>query len=1369
MLLRARLIFLSFLIVSLIRGQQSQNVFGHHNINDGLSQASVYAICQDSLGYMWFGTLDGLNKYDGYCYRKYRYNHKDTNSISDNITSVLYIDHDKDLWVGTFSKGLCKYSYTQDNFERFSYMPGCDNCLNHNTIRAIIQDKNGYLWIGSNNGLNRYDKKLKKFENFNAQLPEVNNKAIVIYAMQVDKNNVLWLGTSEGLMKYNPLKKKFEFVPLLGGSALGIIQSMAFDRDNHLWLAANNGIYSINVASFEISDYTENIAKFSSQKDISVNYVLMDGDENLWFGTNDFGIIYYKPYINHWQSFRHQAYNPKSLSNDRIWSIYEDKNKKIWFGTDVGGVDCYNPNKIFFEHYYKNPFYLNSLNDNNIWAFCEDSKGNLYIGTDMGGLNIYNTNTNSFSYLRAGKGKHDLISNYVRCLLLDANGNIWIGTNKGVDVLLKNGVVKHFVHDTKNNKSLACNNTKVIYEDSKKNIWIGTEIGLSCYHSTRDNFENFYIFPRDTMAVSNNRFWALHESSDGNLWVGTCGNGLYKLNLQTHRFEDYYTQLKKKNQYLNNIIRSIYEDSFGILWIGTSYGLVRFNTKTIEIKCYYEENGLPNNLIYGILPDNNNNLWISTNNGLSKFNISSEQFKNYTIIDGLQNNEFNQGAYYKSNSGKMYFGGVNGFNVFYPEKIETQVVYPKVVITDFKLFNKSLVPAKGQILETHISITNTIKISHKDNVISIDFSALNFSNPEHNYYYYKLEGFDKEWVYSGNKNTVTYTNLNPQKYIFKVKCSNNNLVWGNDFTALHITVTPPFYKTLWFLILVILFIAFVIVFYFRLRLLLLKKRNKMLTELVELRTIEISTQNSKILAQNEEITVQKSKIENQLHELKKAYSELEKLSFIASRTDNAVIICNSKGVIEWTNQAFRKFYSNYKMDLDKLLGINIKEFYSSSEINVLIDKCIKNRETVSFSSTLTAKHKDTKYIQTTLTYVYNENLNYSNIIAVASDYTQIKQTLDELSTAREAAEADRTKMDFLANMSHEIRTPLNAILGFTDLLKAEISTAKSKEYLNIISDNAYALLKLITDILEIAKTDINKTSFALSPINIVDLVKEIISIYQIELLRKQLQIDISKPNDFPEWVAFDNSRLRQILLNILGNAIKFTEKGKIVVRLEIISVDKEFGSADILIEITDSGVGMNAEMQSQIFGLFQQADTGIDRKYDGLGIGLSVTKKLIDVLGGTISIESEQGRGTKVFIGFKNVSIIDNYKKEIDTAETSNKEIPNPNGKNQLYTLLSSDVSDVNINFNKNQLDVLLQYIDDNLIEELMYIRKSAKINQIKSFASKITDNPIFDDLVMMKNLGKQLHIEAESFNVRNINLILDKINEIILFIKTIP
>lgn len=1368
MLQVSRLFFFLFFCVSLVWGQQNQGVFKHHTIKDGLSQTTVYAICQDSLGYMWFGTLDGLNKYDGYRYKVYRYNHKDSNSISDNITSVLFADNNMDIWIGTFSKGLSKYNYEKDNFENYIYSQACTNCPNSNTIRTINQDAEGYLWIGSNNGLNRYDKIKKQFENYNHLLPESKQHAAVIYSIVFDKNQTMWLGTNKGLMKLNKITNKFEIISVNANAQVANVKGLVFDKQDQLWMATSKGIWALNSLTYESINFVDKIANNVYLKNVYTNCVFLDSEDNLWFGTDEKGAIQYIPYKNQWMVYQHEPYNPKSIGNKRIWGVFEDRNKKLWFGTDIAGADSYNPHEVFFDHYFKHPLQANNLNDNNIWAFCDDDEGNVYIGTDAGGLNIYNAQNNTFAYLRAGTGSKAIASDYVRCLLHDDAGNIWIGTNKGLNVLTKGGNIKHYKYIKNNPNSLSCDKPRIIYQDSKKNIWIGSEIGLSRYNPVKDNFDKFFIHKQDTQVVNNNRIWALAESSDGHLWVGTCGEGLYKLNLITFKFEDYYYSLNSDNSCLNEIVRCIYEDKNQNVWLATSYGLARINPKTKDVKCYYEDNGLPNNLVYGILPDNSGNLWLSTNYGISKFNTTSEQFKNYTVIDGLQNNEFNQGAYYKGKSGKMYFGGINGFNAFYPEKIETQIAYPKVVITDFKIFNKSVVIGESKVLSKHISLTDATQISYKENVISIEFSALNFSNPEHNYYYYKLEGFDKDWVYAGNSNSVTYTNLDPKKYTFKVKCSNNNLVWGDNYTALQIIITPPFYKTYWFLLIIVLLIVLAIVFYIRIRLYLLKKRNKILTRLVEIRTIEISEQSDKIFEQKEEISAQKDKIEEQLNKLKNAYSELEKLSFVASKTDNAVIICSSNGKIEWTNQAFKKFYNDYILDLDKYVGKSIKELYQSSEIEKLIERCIANGETVSFSTTLSARNKDTKYIQTTLTYVYNENLDYSNIIAVASDYTQIKQTLDELNFTREAAAADRTKMDFLANMSHEIRTPLNAILGFADLLKEEVKNTKSKEYLSIISNNAYSLLKLITDILEIAKTDITKTSFALSPVNISEMIGEIIGIYQIELLRKQVNVDIEKSVDFPEWSAFDNSRLRQILLNVLGNAIKFTDKGKILVKLSVIAVNKEFGSVDMLLEIIDSGVGINAEMKSKIFGLFQQAETGISRKYEGVGIGLSVTKKLIDVLGGHIHIESEINKGTTVTLIFKNVGIIENFKNDMGTGEMLHDTKHEIESKNQFYKLLSMDISDVLINFNRNSQGALLQHIDDKIIDELMYIRKSAKINQIKSFASKIIDNPIFDDIQILKQLSEQLQREAESFNVKNIHLILDKINEIIIFIKTI-
>jgi len=492
------------------------------------------------------------------------------------------------------------------------------------------------------------------------------------------------------------------------------------------------------------------------------------------------------------------------LNNNSIYSLYQDKTGDLWIGTYAGGVNLIDYTKQAFKHYKNLPGNPNSLSYNYVMEFHEDHEGNIWIATDGGGLNKFDTKTGNFEHYNSKNS--NLNKDVLPTVYIDSQNNIWIGTWAG-GLSLFNRRTKSFLTFTSENSGLSNNNVFDITEDRNGNLWIATQNGLNKFNK-KDR--SFIVYTEENSNLIFNQIEVIKEDNKSNILIGSF-QGLSIFNPKTEEFVNYTHDPKNENSISNDFVTSIFEKDSSTLWIATTNGLNKLNRKTKKITRYFKTDGLPNDLIFGIEKDDKGFLWISTNGGLSRFEPKTETFKNYTKEDGLQGSTFIKKSHHKSKDGKIYFGGVNGFNVFDPNDVIDNTAIPPVVLTDFKIFNKPVVIGKNKSpLQKHISVTDELILSYKHSVFSFEFAALDYTSPAKNQYAFMLEGFDKEWNYVENKREVTYTNLNPGTYIFKVKGSNNDNVWNEEETSLKIVITPPFWMTLWFRISMIILIIMVV-------------------------------------------------------------------------------------------------------------------------------------------------------------------------------------------------------------------------------------------------------------------------------------------------------------------------------------------------------------------------------------------------------------------------------------------------------------------------------------------------------------------------------------------------------------------------------
>lgn len=893
------LIFILLMIVNNLTIGQSHIKVNHIFLSKKESENKVYSIIQDSKGFMWFGTVSGLFKYDGYKFYQYLNDPKDSTSISNNYVLSLLEDNNGNIWCGTYS-GLNKLDPRLNQFTCYKNNPEDSTSISNNYVWSIAQDNKGYLWLGTYSGLNRMDIKSGKFIHYRNNPNDINSLSNdYVWTIHIDKKETIWVGTYDGLNAFNPEKNAFTIYKSLADDPFSLsnndVRAIYEDNEGNLWIGTYGGLNKFNPLHNKFYRYKNEPGNPNSLCNNSVRTIIKDSKGNLWVGTSG-GINIYNIQDNKFTHLIHNPDNPNSISNNDILSIFYDKYGTIWIGT-ANSLDKYDENLIKFDHFYRNEKETYTLSNNNIRCIYKDKTGNVYVGT-ADGLNIINTRTRK-SILWGGsdfKKNLQLSNNYILSICEYEPGIFYLGTYGGGinKINYEQQKVDWIMNNPNNNNSLSNDKVWSLYKDKEGNLWVGTYGGLNKFNPKTNTFKLYYHDPNDSSSISNNYVLSIIESHDGFLWIGT-DDGLNKFNTQTEKFICYKHNPEKQNSISNNTIWCITEDKKHILWIGTyGGGLNEYNPKTDSFQHYSTKNILPDDIIYGILEDDDGNLWMSSTKGIFKFFPQRNQqnkahCRMYDISDGLQDKEFNGGAFFKSEDGELFFGGINGFNAFYPINVKDNNIPPDVAIIGFQIFNKEVQILKENndniknkiirkngiyYMNQHITYAKEIVLSYRENVISFDFAALHFAQPDKNKFAYKMENFDEQWTYVDNKRYANYTNLDPGRYIFRVKACNSDGVWNEEGASLVLIIKPPFWKTWWFrslLILVFLAGIFVII---KMREQKIQRQKKILEERVAQRTSEIQKQKEQIEAQRDEIAAQRDYLENLNKELEQQKEEI---------------------------------------------------------------------------------------------------------------------------------------------------------------------------------------------------------------------------------------------------------------------------------------------------------------------------------------------------------------------------------------------------------------------------------------------------------------------------------------------------------------
>lgn len=857
--------------------------FEHISPERGSLQGAVLSIIKDQKGVMWFGTVDGLNKFDGYTFTTYRHSPRDPSSLSDNVIWALQEDHEGTLWVGT-ENGLNVYDRDTDTFIHYAEDVQDSTSLSSSLIRSIYEDRQGTLWIGTFQGLNKLDRETMTFTRYLHDPDSPSSlSADIVRAIHEDSNGNLWVGTDGGglnlLNKQTDSFTVFMHVPNDPSSlSHNIVDVIHEDRSGQLWIGTyGGGLNLFDATTQSFVRYQHSAGDDRSLSSNMVDHILEDRRGNLWIATDGGGLNKLDPGQKTFSAYQNNPFDDTSLGSNVVRILYEDNHEDLWIGLFPTGIDFLNRNNTAIAHYQANPQNPAGLSENKIFGFSEEPSGNLWIGTDGGGLNYFDRATNTFTAF-----KHDpndsqsLSANAVLTILEDHYGTLWLGTFAGglnrFDRDL--GTFQRYLPDAQYaDVTLSNPHVWAIHEDGDNNLWLGT-MGGGLNRMDRDQslFYHYRNIPQDSTSLSSDLVWMIYEDRRENLWVGTH-EGLNLMHHDTETFTRYQHDDKDSTSLGHNWVLSMHEDQSGTLWVGThGGGLNRFDQETETFKVFQLEDGLASDVIYGILEDNQGRLWLSTNNGLSRFDPSTSTFTNFEEDHWLQGRQFNIGSYFKSQSGAFFFGGTQGFNSFYPDSIKDNMVIPPVIFTDFQVFNQPVrLGDADSPIQKHIHEADKITLRHDQSVFTLSYAALSYRNASKNQYAYRLEGFDDDWNEVGTQRTATYTNLDPGTYTFRVKAANSSGFWNDEGASIDVEILPPFWRTWWFQTLSFLTLLGLLIGLYQVRTRRIRNRNRVLQAEITVRKRAEADRLALI-----------EKLETTNSELERKNAELERFTYTVS-------------------------------------------------------------------------------------------------------------------------------------------------------------------------------------------------------------------------------------------------------------------------------------------------------------------------------------------------------------------------------------------------------------------------------------------------------------------------------------------------------
>ncbi len=1094
------LILSSCFFLSVVQAQERKYTFDKISVNQGLSQNSIFSIFKDHRGFVWFGTNDGLNRYDGHEINVFRGSDVKGNSLLNSTITDIVEDVERDrIYIAT-AGGLSVFNPSKETFTNYQVQQDSNSILSDYLFDLEI-DEEGTVWMANSYGLSAFHPDSAKFTNYQTyQCEDGEIKDASPLSLLVSSTNEIWLGTfGQGLIKIGRnghdhqmfLNKVFEDKFFESN----IIHCIVALDENYLLVGTDNGCFNV---STQTGEYEASMAQ-----GLSVTRVIKGVDDDFWIGTKENGLLHVDKNGNQ-EKFTNNRFDSYSIPENYISSLFIDDTNLLWIGTHNSGVVKMPLQPNFFQHYYNVPD-ENSVYGNAVFTFEQDVQGNVWIGTSQGVTKWY-MKENRFEHIDIFKDGKDYS---IWKIFSDPIGIVWIGSSNGLikyDVVLDK--VKLYDNIPGDSTSLPSNDVFDLERDAQDRLWVGTSYGLCRMDEEKGTFK-VYKPNNHRHSISGASIWDIKCDTQGRLWIGTEDG----LNLYDYT-ADQFTVLKHEegnpNSILSNRVNAISEGLNNKIWVSTDKGIDCIEEDlTVSIQ-YTEDTGLLNGFVYSVF-ENGESLWFSTNRGISKLNRKTGEILNFDSSDGVQDYEFNPAAI-ELFDGSYLMGGINGFNKFHPDSLKLSKYKPPIYFTGLYLYDKdgAIRDARERenvFIKNSLITASKIRLSHDERFLTLKFAALGYKNPQKIEYFYRLKPSFQNWIPLQNENQLSFVDLRPGDYQLEVRSSNSDGYLCDNIRKIEIVVIPPFWDTAWFIALLSFSILFIIFLLVKYRIHKVRKEKEMLAQTVKKKTHDLQIQSSIAHKQRDEIARQKKQLE---------------------------------------------------------------ESAQSLEIKV-------------------------------------------------------KERTAQLEKAKLAAEeSDRLKSAFLSNMSHEIRTPMNAIIGFSDLLLDPSLNPKERlDFAGMIKSNGDELLNLLNDIIDISMIESEQIITKVSSFSVNKVITEVFysfinSKYLVDKDELELKLDIP---DTELTIQTDPFRLKQVLKNLVNNALKFTTQGHVKLGYHLID-----GHVRFFVE--DTGIGIDEVHQRIIFERFLKVKNDVSNLYRGNGLGLTISKNLVELLGGTIGLSSQEGIGS---------------------------------------------------------------------------------------------------------------------------------------------
>jgi signal transduction histidine kinase/ligand-binding sensor domain-containing protein/CheY-like chemotaxis protein/HPt (histidine-containing phosphotransfer) domain-containing protein len=1089
--------------------------FEHLSVAEGMAQESVLAVVQDRDGFMWFGTQNGLSRFDGYRVINYRAVPGKPRALSNNWVRVLHLDRHGRLWLGT-DGGLNLFDPITQSFTLFTPEETARRGNGNRHINAIVGDGDDGLWIGTNDGLQHFDTVLRRFTTWHhARGDERSLSDDNVNALAMDGDGRLWIGTGGGLDSLGPKRERIEHHPAKLGPRQNPVHALMVDHEQRLWVGRLGGLERHELRGPQAGA----VRRFSPPDGIGpwwITALYRDDAGEIWVGTHDDGLLRWRGREDTFESHRHAVTDRHSLGDNQVSALYRDRLGTFWVGTWYAGVSRVDLGSGGFARIVRRDEVPDTLADNKARALLADGD-KIWVGTGTA-LNHVDPATGKTTVYRHEPGNpNSIIDVPASALARDRQGRVWIGSRTGVTAF--DPATRRFTRLPLPGDADA-NNVRGMLAGNDGYLWIATRGGLHRLDPQTRQVESYRHDPAKSASLADDIVRPILQDSRGRMWVGTF-DGLDLMDRASGRFRHFRHDPFDAASLSHDEVHHLFEDSRGDVWVGTAVGLNRMVTAkdgSVSFVRYTSQHGLVDDAVAAIQEDADGRLWVSSTSGLSCFDPETGRWRSYTAADGITEGAFFDGSALRTQDGTLYFGGFNGITAFDPRAIRDNRVAPRPVITGLAVFNQPIEQAYPGLLKGPIEHAESLTLPPSASVFSLEFSALHFAAPERNRFAYRLDGFDEHWVQAdAGKRFATYTNLDPGTYVFRVRAANKDGVWSEQVAALAITIEPPPWGTPWFRAAVLALVLALAYAGVRLRMSGLRRQKEHLAREVSVRTEEVERQNRVLASQTEELRDKEGRVRQQSNELARAYRALQE------------------------NEEFLR---------------------------------------------------------------------------------QAKQR---------AEDATRQKSEFLANMSHEMRTPLAGVIGMLGFaLRDPALKETTREQIELGQANAQALLAIINDLLDFSKIEAGKLSIETIDFDLHAAIGSVAGLFEEQAAGRSLGFDVKLGPGVPRFVEGDPTRLRQVLVNLVGNAFKFTTSGSVSVEVERREDDQVRGEGWNMVRFTvrDTGIGIAPEALPRLFQKFEQADAGTTRRYGGTGLGLAICRQLVTLMGGSIGVNSALGKGS---------------------------------------------------------------------------------------------------------------------------------------------